>query len=244
MKSVWVNDSLRLQVAQFEDNGDGAELVSELEAMLDDSALQQQADSSEWPFDELIIKWKVSLTTAGDYVYEIIDNHLQWYKNDVIRVKYGSIRLTNAEPKFKLCTNLLLDSISQQNILAAEYKAKSVELKSKEQHSADMKAVYEQYVNQRNAEQELRLVQFAALLNEKKARLKQLEKASGEDHSNGANLPHSEDFEINSTPNDYVEMTKRSRSEDAKPSTSHQRSDAIDDIYNDDTQELVDSNDL
>lgn len=247
VKSVWTAVSLQLQVAQFENIADGAELRSEYEAALDASDLQQQADNFEWPLDELVAKWKTSLSIAGDFSYEIADDQLQWHRCGGVRVRYGCIRLTDAKPKFKLCTSLLLESIGKQSTLAKECEDKWAELQSKKEHFADMKAVYEQHMDQQKANEDRRLVQFVALINEKKARIKQLEKelSIANDHNRREKQPESDVSEINSTLDDFIELPKRPWVDDAKPSTSrHQCNDAADAIYDQDTQAFVESDEL
>lgn len=249
VKTLWANDTLRLDLAQFEKCDTDSKLLFEFEAILGTADLQQYANDFGWSIDALIAKWKVSLSTADNaaFTYEIVDNILQWYKVDVIRVKYGCVKLTEVQPKYKLCIDLLLAAINQSSIVRKEHAKTCKELHTKEQHSADMKTVYDSYVAEQKAKEQMYLTKFMVLLNEKKARIRHLESTQIECNGSNAhdlNIPESDEIDINSTPDDF-ELPKRPRIDDAKPSTSyHQANNPSDDIFELETQKLHDSEEL
>lgn len=244
VKTLWTSDSLSLELAQFEKCDTGTELHAEFEGILDSAQLHRHANDFGWPIDDLIAKWKESLSTnVADFTFEMVDNHLQWFKVDVVRVKYGCIELKEVQPKYKICIGLLQDSINQSTAVAKNHAENCKKLETKEKHSADMKAIYDAYVDEQKAKERTYLTKFTLLLNEKKARIRQLESIQAECNDPkpfDSNIQESEEFDINSTP-DLFELPKRSRMDDAQPSTSyHHAKTATDDIYELDTQPFND----
>lgn len=247
VKTILGSDSIEFSVVLLKVCDTNTELAGEFEAILKPHELQEEANSIGCSVDELILKWKTSLLNASDFTYELIDNSLVWYKNDVVRVKYGRIQLTEVQAKYKLCAELLMNAIDKCNIFSKKYDEKCSELKASEQHSASMKNVYEAYVKEQKAKEQIHLTKFMVLLNEKKAQIKKLEndfrnQTMAASHQN--DTLKSEDFNAVSTP-DEIEFVKQPRIDDTKPSTSYYKTnDPTDDIYDQDTQRFIDSEEV
>lgn len=247
VKTIWASESVELYVVLLKICDTDTELAGEFEATLQLNELQEEANSFGCSVHELIPKWKTSLLNASDFTYEFIDNSLQWYKNDVVRVKYGRIQLSEVQVKYKLCVDLLLNAIDKCDMVSKKYDQKCIELEANEQHSASMKNVYEAYVKEQKSKEQMHLTKFVVLLNEKKAQIRKLENDFRNQtmaDSDQNDTPKSDGLNAVSTP-DEIEFVKRPRIDDAKPSTSYYKTnDPTDGIYDQDTQRFTDSEEL
>lgn len=176
VKAVWSQNAVAFDIVAFQLVDSKADVQNEYSGSVTYESLQRMARELECSIEQLICNWKQSLSNTHDFIYEIADDTFQWFKDNGIRLNYGSVKLTTVYPKYKLCFDFLLASIDVNTRMKRKYDEKCHEIDKVKRNAAKMKKTYDTNVKEQKSAEQVQLTKFVVLLNEKKTKIQQLER--------------------------------------------------------------------
>lgn len=175
VKAVWSQNAVAFDIVECQLVNFKADVQNEYTGSVTHESLQRMASELDCSIEQLICNWKQSLSNTNDFIYQIADDHFQWFKDNGIRLYYGSVKLTTVYPKYKLCFDFLLDSIDVNARMKRKYDEKCHEIDKIKKNAAKMKKTYDTNIKEQKSAEQAQLTKFVALLNEKKTKIQQLE---------------------------------------------------------------------
>lgn len=176
--------------------------------------LKNTAADIEKSYEEFLKETKGALCTdngLSDFLYECDRKTFSWRKTNEsgFKLLYGRISLV---PSNNLCFDMLLNTLDTVTDMKAKLTAASSDLRKLEEVHSQFAITFDKFIVEKQANEEQYLTKFAVLLNEKKRKIRELEKMIGNDKA----------VDIN----DNVEQSKRLAVRNiGKPSTSKSQSD-------------------
>lgn len=125
------------------------------------------------PVERVLEDTKSALATdngSSGISYELESDRFRWYKNGIFQM--GTVDL---EPAHSIGIDLLLTSLRLKSEYRINYDRVCDQLEATKRHHEQTKAVYDRFVVEQTENEEKTLTKFLALLNEKKAKIGQLE---------------------------------------------------------------------
>lgn len=175
LKTTWSATPFQLDIMLM--NADYRSIASadEYTGTLSMDQIEAVATALDATIEELLSETKSALASdngSPSFSYELESDRFVWHKNGILKMCYGTVELS---PTYNIGCDLLLTSLQLKADYRSSYDRVRSELTATQRHHEQIKEVYDRFVADQVEREEQTLTKFLALLNEKKAKIGQLE---------------------------------------------------------------------
>lgn len=175
LKTTWSTTPFQLDIMQLDEDYPTIVRADEYTGTLSMQSIEAVATGLDASVDDVFNENKSALATDGgspNFSYELESNQFQWYKNGILPMVYGTVKLMLTH---SIGIDLLLTSLQIQSEYKISYERVCGELAATQRHHERTKEVYDRCITDQVGKEEQTLTKFLALLNEKKAKIGRLE---------------------------------------------------------------------
>lgn len=175
LKTTWSAAPFRLDIMLMDEEYRSIASSDEYTGELSMDQIEAVANALDATIEELLSETKVALGSDDGsplFSYELKSDRFVWHKNGILKMCYGAVELS---PAYNTGCDLLLTSLQLKADYKSGYDRVRNELTATKRHHEQIKAEYDRFVADQVEKEEQTLTKFLALLNEKKAKIGQLE---------------------------------------------------------------------
>lgn len=173
LKSTWSKTPFQFDMMLLNASNPSIASAEEFTGTFSMNQIEAMAIGLDKTVDDMLNVTKSVLSTdngSSNFSYVLDSHQFQWYADGVL--KYGTIDLN---PTYNIGIDLMLTLLQLKSEYKTNLELTATKLTATHQHHEQIKEVYEQFVADQVANEERMLTTFLALLNEKKAKICQLE---------------------------------------------------------------------